>query len=123
MSRERKLERKQFPEAKDILQQARKLATSFPSESQKSASEALMANIEISLGDLSRQQSRSDVAANKNYVKAIQTTTDIQTITEAQLKQLGLAGFGIKKPDISILSEEFLLELKGMQQKNGKNYS
>jgi type I restriction enzyme R subunit len=25
---------------------------------------------------------------------------------------------GIKKPDISILSEEFLLELKGMQHKN-----
>ena len=25
---------------------------------------------------------------------------------------------GIKKPDISILSEEFLLELKGMEHKN-----
>jgi type I restriction enzyme, R subunit len=48
-------------------------------------------------------------------------TTIRQVIDEALVSEQVIDVFdaaGIKKPDISILSEEFLLELKGMEQKN-----
>jgi len=48
-------------------------------------------------------------------------TTIRQVINEALVSEQVIDVFdaaGIKKPDISILSEEFLLELKGMEQKN-----
>jgi type I restriction enzyme R subunit len=48
-------------------------------------------------------------------------TTIRQVIDQALVSEQVIDVFdaaGIKKPDISILSEEFLLELKGMKHKN-----
>src|SRR5690606_21673765 len=61
-----------------------------------------------------------DVTGSGKTDEEIETTIR-QVIDEALVSEQVIDVFdaaGIKKPDISILSEEFLLELKGMEHKN-----
>jgi type I restriction enzyme R subunit len=61
-----------------------------------------------------------DAAGSKKTDEGIETTIR-QVIDKALVSEQVIDIFdaaGIKKPDISILSEEFLLELKGMEHKN-----
>jgi type I restriction enzyme R subunit len=70
--------------------------------------------------DLSACNAQADGTGTSKTDEKIETTIR-QVIDKALISEQVIDVFdaaGIKKPDISILSEEFLLELKGMEHKN-----
>jgi type I restriction enzyme R subunit len=65
---------------------------------------------------LSKFESRGEGKSDEEIETTIRQVIDKALISDQVIDVFDAAG--IKKPDISILSEEFLLELKGMEHKN-----
>lgn len=105
--------KKRFIDEVSALSQAFALAT--PKE------EAMEVKDEVSFFQaIKARLSKFDVTGQGRTDEEIETTIR-QVIDKALVSEQVVDVFdaaGIKKPDISILSEEFLLELKNMQQKN-----
>ena len=65
---------------------------------------------------LAKFDSAGSGKTNEEVETAIRQVIDEALVTEQVIDVFGASG--IKKPDISILSEEFLLEVKNMEHKN-----